>query len=82
MFVSQDKREAFVAYFQVLVEPNPPLGSLRLKGLDPNRDYAIVRTGQTFGGDELMSAGIDLPYMLGDFQSAIWQFKAKDELEE
>ncbi|MFN2271965.1 MAG: alpha-galactosidase [Anaerolineae bacterium] len=82
MFVSQDKREAFVAYFQVLVEPNPPLGSLRLKGLDPDRDYAIVRTGQTFGGDELMSAGIDLPYMLGDFQSAIWQFRAKDKPEE
>ncbi|MBN1978128.1 MAG: alpha-galactosidase [Anaerolineae bacterium] len=82
MFVSPDKREVFVAYFQMLVEPNPPLGSLRLKGLDPNLDYAIVRTGQTFGGDELMSAGIDLPYMLGDFQSAIWQFKAKDAPEE
>jgi hypothetical protein len=25
-----------------------------------------------------MSAGIDLPYMLGDFQSVIWQFKAKE----
>jgi alpha-galactosidase len=78
MFVSPDKREAFVAYFHVLVEPNPPLGSLRLKGLDPDLDYAIARTGQTFGGDELMSAGIDLPYMLGDFQSVIWQFKAKE----
>ena len=31
------------------------------------------------GGDELMYVGLDLPFMLGDFQSAVWQLeKAED----
>jgi alpha-galactosidase len=77
MFVSEDKREAFVSYFRVLAEANPSLGRLRLKGLDPERDYSLVRTGQTFGGDELMAVGLNVPYLLGDFQSATWRFEAK-----
>ena len=35
MIVSEDKTQALVAYFRVLAEPNAPLKTLRLKGLNP-----------------------------------------------
>ncbi|MFD0717355.1 GH36 C-terminal domain-containing protein [Paenibacillus sp. GCM10027626] len=42
---------------------------LKLKGLDPQRNYHHVDTGEVYGGDELMYAGIALPLQHGDFQS-------------
>lgn len=44
MFVSDDKTEAFVAYFRVLAKPNAPISRLTLKGLDPELDY-VIETG-------------------------------------
>ncbi|WP_339310641.1 alpha-galactosidase [Paenibacillus sp. FSL M7-0896] len=44
MFVSEDKTEAFVAYFRVLAIPNPPISRLTLKGLNPELDY-VIETG-------------------------------------
>lgn len=41
MFVSEDKAEAFVAYFRVLAEPNGPIRKLQLKGLNPELDYTL-----------------------------------------
>jgi alpha-galactosidase len=81
MFVSEDRTEAFVSYFRVLAEANPPMGRLRLKGLDPHLNYSLVKTGQVFGGDELMEVGLNTPYLLGDFQSATWQLEAKRDEE-
>ncbi|SFB28292.1 alpha-galactosidase [Cohnella sp. OV330] len=73
--VSADKSEAFVAFFRVLAQPNAPIDWLRLAGLDPNADYEIVGTGERFGGDQLMYAGLPVPHLEGDFQSAIWRIK-------
>jgi alpha-galactosidase len=75
MFVSEDKSEAFVAYFRVLAEANAPLSFLRLKGLDPNKDYEIIGSGEVYGGDELMYAGLNVPRRRGDFISVIWRLK-------
>jgi len=75
MFVSADRSEALVAYFRVLAEANAPLSYLRLKGLDPNQDYEVEGLG-VYGGDELMYAGVALPYRLGDFISMMWRLKA------
>ncbi|KAI7257409.1 hypothetical protein KC345_g10794, partial [Hortaea werneckii] len=44
MFVSEDKTEAFVAYFRVLAKPNAPISRLPLKGLNPELDY-VIETG-------------------------------------
>jgi len=76
MFVSEDRREAVVFWFRVLAQPNAPLGTLKLKGLDPNLDYGLVDTRHVYGGDVLMNAGIALPLHKGDFQSAMWRFRA------
>ena len=54
MFVSEDKKEAFAAYFKVLAEPNAPLCRLRLRGLDPDKSYRLQHNGEVYRGDELM----------------------------
>jgi len=79
MFVSEDRREAIVFYYRVLAEANAPLRRLRLKGLDPERDYILLGDGQTYGGDELMHLGLAVPDLTGDFQSVIWRWVAKEE---
>lgn len=75
MIVSADKSEAFVAYFRVLAQPNAPLEWLRLAGLDPAADYAVDGTEGTFGGDQLIYAGLAIGELHGDFQSATWRLK-------
>lgn len=78
MVVAEDRSDAVLAYFQVLAEPNPVLRKLRLKGLDPNRTYVLDATGDSYGGDELMYIGINLPILGGDFQSLLWRFRAQE----
>jgi alpha-galactosidase len=77
MVVSEDKTEAFVAYFRVLAVPNPPIKWLRLKGLDTNKQYIVSEYERSFGGDELMYSGLPIPYCYGDFQSVVWRLKSK-----
>lgn len=76
MFVSEDKTEAFVSYFRVLAIPNSPIRRLRLKGLNPNMDYSVEGKKSSFGGDELMNAGVSVPDLSGDYQSVIWKIKS------
>lgn len=78
IFVSGDQNEAVAFYFKTLAEPNPPLRRVRLKGLDPEKNYRMNGENRIFAGDELMNAGINIPLskLLGDFQSVCWQIKA------
>ncbi|MDP4104279.1 MAG: alpha-galactosidase [Bacillota bacterium] len=75
LYLSEDQSEVVVGYSQILSQPNPPLCSLRLKGLNPNFLYRDTKTGEVYGGDELMYAGIAIPLLKGDFTSVIWSFK-------
>ncbi|MCM3630643.1 alpha-galactosidase [Paenibacillus glycanilyticus] len=75
MFVSKDKSEAFVVYVSVLQEANAKLDRIRLKGLDPNRDYELVGEAGAFGGDELMNAGLQTPLFHGDYSSKVYRFR-------
>ncbi|MDO3410536.1 alpha-galactosidase [Saccharibacillus sp. CPCC 101409] len=80
-YVSEDRSQAFAAYFRVLGEPYAPLRRLKLKGLDPNKRYTVEgnigggETGAVYGGDELMHLGLSLPSMWGDFQSVLYVIK-------
>lgn len=76
MFVSEDRKEALVFYFQVLAEPNAPLRRLTLKGLSPELDYEVEGLEAPFGGDRLMQAGIHLPMFHHDYASKWWKVKA------
>lgn len=92
MFVSEDRSEAFVAYFRVLGEPNGPIRRLMLKGLDPQQEY-VIETGASadaegdapfhpafegarFGGDRLMRIGLVVSDLRGDFASCTYRLRA------
>jgi alpha-galactosidase len=77
MYVSNDRSEAVAFYFRVLAEPNPVFTRIRLKGLDGQAEYQVSETGQVFGGDFLMFAGLTIPKakLAGDFQSVCWRLK-------
>ncbi|CAM4348184.1 alpha-galactosidase [Paenibacillus phoenicis] len=77
MFVSPDQSEALLFYFRVLAEPNGPLRSVKLQGLDPAKDYEVVGSGEVYGGDRLMNAGLSMASVRGDFSSKMVHLKAK-----
>lgn len=76
MFVSPDQNEALLFYFRVLAEPNGPLRSVKLQGLDPAKDYEVADSGEVYGGDRLMSAGLSVAKVRGDFSSLMVRLKA------
>ncbi|MCX7772177.1 MAG: alpha-galactosidase [Clostridia bacterium] len=75
MFVSSDKKEALVFYYQVLSVPNPEMPELKLKGLDEKAVYT-ASDGGTYSGAQLMGFGLHVPYMPYDFSSYVWHLKA------
>lgn len=79
MIVSEDKTQAMVVFVRVLAEPNAPLATLRLKGLNPDFDYEIEGAEGTYPGDHLLYAGLPVAGLHGDFQSKIWLLKKKPE---
>jgi alpha-galactosidase len=52
---------------------------LRLKGLDPELDYELVGGSEpsVYGGDHLMSIGVAIPVLKGDYLSVMYRFKAR-----
>ncbi|MNW39513.1 Alpha-galactosidase [compost metagenome] len=76
MFVSRDQEEALLFYFRVLAEPNGPLRYVKLEGLDPDKDYEMIDRGGIYGGDRLMSAGLSVTSVHGDFSSTLIRLKA------
>jgi alpha-galactosidase len=76
MFVSDDQREALVYYFRVLAMPHPASRMLLLSGLNPGFDYRLADSGEVYGGDCLMQAGLMLPELQRDFVSGCYRLKA------
>ncbi|MHC1681857.1 MAG: alpha-galactosidase [Clostridiaceae bacterium] len=76
MVVSEDKTEAFVAYFRVLALPNDPIKRLNLRGLDSDKEYKLSGKVGIYGGDELMYAGLIIPDLKGDYQSVVWHLES------
>ncbi|MGB6406951.1 MAG: alpha-galactosidase [Planococcus donghaensis] len=78
MVVSENQNEAIFGYYQVLSRPNPGLTRVFFKGLHPEFEYAIDGIDETFYGDELMSAGLQVNrYQViehpADFSSIIYK---------
>ncbi len=77
MVVSADQRRALVWHIYTLIRANPWRKRLRLQGLDPARPYRISNTNETFGGDFLQEAGLGIPLPKTDFESILWEVKAR-----
>ncbi|ADL52497.1 alpha-galactosidase [Clostridium cellulovorans] len=75
MFVAEDKSDVAASFFKVLSSSHKKLSVLKLKGLDPNKDYLLIGTDEVYGGDELMNTGLVIPELKGDFQSYMWRLK-------
>lgn len=78
MFVSDDQREALVYYFRVMAVPYPARRTLKVRGLNPDLDYTVLDSGEVFGGDRLMQAGLALPDIQRDYVSGCFHLKAQD----
>ncbi|WP_330389935.1 GH36 C-terminal domain-containing protein [Butyrivibrio hungatei] len=59
MIVSEDKKEAFMIYMQVLSKAFSRSRLLRLEGLDSDMKYDV--NGKVYDGDVLMNAGLLIP---------------------
>jgi len=68
---SKDQKEALVTYVQVLSRPNFHSRRVRLKGLALEKQYRIEETGEIFGGDVLMQAGLLVTPLWGDYRSKL-----------
>ncbi|WP_010630715.1 alpha-galactosidase [Sporolactobacillus vineae] len=76
-FVAPDRSEAIGFYFRILADASYRPRFFQFKGLDPDAPYENLANGETFGGDELMHAGVNVPNERGDFHSYIWRIRRK-----
>lgn len=71
MVVSKDKKEALVTFVQVLNRPNYHSRRICLRGLADEFNYKVEETGEIYGGDLLMKAGMMIANPWGDFQGKL-----------
>ncbi len=77
MFVAKDKSEALFEFIQVMGRPNYRSRRIKLKGLDPDRYYYQEdKPEEKLSGAALMSCGINIGGLWGDYQSKIIHFIA------
>ncbi len=69
--VSKDRKEALYTFIQVLNRPNYHSRRIQLQGLDPEKRYRIEGEKDTFTGELLMKAGINIQNLWGDFKGKI-----------
>lgn len=75
MFVAKDKSEALFEYVQVIGKPNQRSVRIMLKGLDPEAYYyAEDKPEVKLSGAALMSCGINIGGIWGDYQSRLIHF--------
>ncbi|MDO4284386.1 MAG: alpha-galactosidase [Eubacteriales bacterium] len=72
-FVSEDRREALVSVVTLETHGNPTTAYIRLKGLEKEAVYRDRESGACYPGAALMTAGIPVPAMSGEYQA--WQLR-------
>lgn len=89
MVVSDNRKEAIVAWYRVLNQINVGFNRIHLVGLNEDDEYQVNDSDRLFGGDELMNIGLITsdhtcgewkpqdPSLNGDFTSRIFYLKAK-----
>lgn len=73
--VSKDKSHVFFFACKVLSVAETKSHSVKLRGLDPNKQYKCMQTGKIYGGDFLMNRGIRTLYKQEDFATVVFEFK-------
>lgn len=79
-FVNSEQNEVLLFTFKTLADARKLPFITKLRGLVPDGDYLEEATGQIFGGDELMNAGLyNDPKEMDDFISEARYFKLIEE---
>ena len=73
MFVSLERDQALFSFVQRYAQAASPGFRIRLKGLKPHARYRVGDTGLTLSGAALMSAGLYLAPMAGDYGAIQWE---------
>lgn len=78
MQVSADRGEFLLSYVQSRCIPHGPLRSVRLRGIDPAKNYRCEFDGAVYAGSLLINAGFPLPPFAYncDGRSELFHFKA------
>ena len=69
---ARDGSESLVTLVQVLNRPNYHSRRICLQGLQAQALYRVEETGEVFGGDVLMYAGLPVANFWGDFRSRLY----------
>lgn len=78
MFVSPDQDSALFNFVQRYAECSAPDFRICLKGLCPEARYSVGDTGLVLTGSALMSAGLRIHPLTGDFASLQWELHKID----
>ena len=73
-YVSKDQSQVLMQAVIVRAQANPIAHRVYLRGLDEKAHYREKTSGNVYTGAALMHAGLPLPPMIGDFQSAAFWF--------
>lgn len=74
MFISEDGRDVFAAYFRISCIVNGGIYRMKFTALEPDATYEVVGENKTYSGDELMEIGLVVD-MWGDYTSRTWRLK-------
>ena len=66
-FVSGDKTRTLLNLVITHVRANAPDLWFKLRGLDPEKRYRLEEDGRIYSGSALMTAGISIPMIMGDY---------------
>jgi alpha-galactosidase len=77
--VSKDKKKVFLFASKILAVAMSKNPKLKLRGLDPEREYRCVGNGNVYGGDMLMYKGIKINYETKDFATVVMELEMIDE---
>lgn len=80
--VSADQSRCLAVIFRTLYDPLGEQAAFQFCGLDPARDYRDAATGEIYGGDELMEAGLTLPPCKQDFAAYSVLLCAEEETDD
>ncbi len=70
-FVKADKSECLLNIVTLTTHGNAPVNYVKCKGLSPEKTYICEQTKMKYSGSALMSIGIPVPTVLGEYQA--WQ---------
>ncbi len=75
--VSKDKSEAVFMLTRALAKSGTAPLLVKLRGLDENKVYTVLETGESYSGSELMNLGVSVRLPWGDAASVSWTLKAE-----